>query len=87
MNYIEIKLIRLKIIKLYLGIRHQKRAIMDIQTDIMVGICIIIITINKKGNVVEPIFYKKFLFSEKHDSKIFFVETRRKISDQSCESS
>ena len=31
---------------------------MDIQTDIMVGICIIIITINKKGNVAKPFYFR-----------------------------
>ena len=76
MNYIEIKLIRLKIIKLYLGIRHQKRAIMDIQTDIMVGICIIIITINKKGNVVEPFF----LYFRKNMTRKFFSSKRAERS-------
>ena len=44
---------------------------MDIQTDIMVGICIIIITINKKGNVVEPIFYKEFYFRKNMTRKFF----------------
>ena len=42
---------------------------MDTQTDIMVGICIIIITINKKGNVVIPFF---LIFSCKQ--KFYFYD-------------
>lgn len=49
---------------------------MDIQTDIMVGICIIIITINKKGNVAKP-----FYFRTNMSRSFFFAKTRRQNSD------